>query len=76
MMRALWTCRSWDRTIIGQRRALADVLRLQFYGVPWAVTGIDQEYRADYTPRQIDLAADDTWQSYAPQTWTADRPGV
>ena len=50
-----------DQTIIGQRRALADLLRLQLYGVPWAITGIDQEYLADYTPRAIDLAADTSW---------------
>jgi hypothetical protein len=61
----------WDKTIVGRRRALADLFRLQFYGVPWAVTGIDQEY-PEYTPRAVDLAADDTWQGYAPQTFTAD----
>jgi hypothetical protein len=59
-----------DKTIIKQRRALADLLRLQLYGVPWAVTGIDQDYRDDYTPRAIDLEDDDTWQGYAPQTFT------
>jgi hypothetical protein len=59
-----------DKTIIEQRRALADLLRLQFYGVPWAITGIDQEYRDDYTPRAIDLSGDNTWQGYAPQTFT------
>jgi hypothetical protein len=58
------------KTIIEQRRAMADLLRLQFYGVPWAVTGIDQEYRDDYTPRAIDLSDDDTWQGYEPQTFT------
>ena len=53
---------SWrDRTIFGRRRALADLLRLQLYGVPWAVTGVDQEYRDDYTPRAVDLPADRTW---------------
>jgi hypothetical protein len=60
----------WEKTIVKQRRALADLLRLQFYGVPWAVTGIDQEYRADYTPRAIDLEDDNTWHEYAPQTFT------
>ena len=59
-----------DKTIIEQRRALADLLRLQLYGVPWAITGIDQEYRDDYTPRAIDLRDDDTWQGYKPQTFT------
>lgn len=52
---------AWDETLIGRRRALADLLRLQLYGVPWAVTGIDQEYPADYTPRAVDLPADVTW---------------
>jgi hypothetical protein len=52
---------TWDRTLIGRRRALADLLRLQLYGVPWAVTGIDQEYPADYIPRAVDLPADATW---------------
>ena len=46
---------TWDKTLFGRRRALADLLRLQLYGVPWAVTGIDQEYPDDYTPRAIDL---------------------
>lgn len=49
----------WGRTIIGQRRALADWLRLQIYGVMWASTGIDQFYPAQYEPAQRDFAADD-----------------
>ncbi len=48
----------WDRTLIGQRRALADLLRLQLYGFLWAGTGIDQDIPADYTPRQEDFEAD------------------
>jgi len=59
-----------DRTILGQRRALADLLRLQFYGVAWSVTGIDQEYRTDYTPRAIDLAADETSHGLSRATFT------
>jgi len=35
----------WDRTIVGNRRALMDWVRLQLYGVLWAATGIDQVYR-------------------------------
>ncbi len=48
----------WDRTLIGQRRNLADLLRLQLYGVMWAGTGIDQTYPVDYPRAQTDLAAD------------------
>ncbi len=45
----------WQRTLAGQRRPLADLLRLQLYGVLWAATGIDQDIPASYTPRQEDL---------------------
>lgn len=63
---------TWDKTIIGQRRALADLLRLQLYGVPWALTGIDQEYPDDYTRRAVDLPAYDSWQGYTPDTFSQD----
>ncbi len=45
----------WERTIVGARRSLADLLRLQIYGVLWAATGIDQDIPQFYTPRQEDL---------------------
>jgi hypothetical protein len=47
---------AWSRTLIGQRRGLADLLRLQLYGPVWAATGIDQDYPDTFTPRQEDLA--------------------
>lgn len=59
----------WQRTFIGQRRALADLTRLQFYAVPWSATGIDQTYPADYTRAAHDLEADDSfldWQKTIP----------
>jgi hypothetical protein len=34
----------WDKTLIGARRPLADLLRLQLYGFLWGATGIDQVY--------------------------------
>lgn len=45
----------WDQTLIGQRRAVANFLRLQIYGTLWASTGIDQVYPQDYVHAQIDL---------------------
>lgn len=60
----------WDKTIFGRRRALADLLRLQLYGVPWAATGIDQEYRTDYTPRAVDLPADRAWHGLTEDLFT------
>ncbi len=55
----------WGETLIGQRRAVADWLRLQLYGVSWAATGIDQHIPAEYTPRQSDFEPDASWQDYA-----------
>lgn len=63
---------TWDKTIMGQRRTLADMLRLQFYGVAWDITGIDQEYPDDYTPRAIDLAADTPWHGFDAGDLTPD----
>jgi len=45
----------WDQTFVGQRRALADLLRLQMYGALWASTGIDQVYPENYERAQTDL---------------------
>jgi hypothetical protein len=47
----------WDQTFVGQRRALADLFRLQVYGALWASTGIDQVYPEEYERAQIDLGA-------------------
>lgn len=55
----------FERTIIGQRRELADWLRLQLYGLMWAATGIDQFYPDSYTPRQEDFEADVSWYGFA-----------
>ena len=55
----------WERTLIGQRRALADLLRLQLYGVLWSATGIDQVYPANYTPALTDYEADASFHDQA-----------
>ncbi len=53
-------------TIVGQRRNLADLLRLQLYGFSWAATGIDQYIPPEYTPRQSDFDEDTTWYDFTP----------
>lgn len=58
----------WQRTIIGQRRALADLFRLQLYGVLWGATGVDQYYPATYEPPQADLEADERFHDLLPPT--------
>ena len=57
----------WDRTLIGRRRGLADLLRLQLYGAMWAATGIDQDY-PPYEPAAINLDADPTFHNLKPPT--------
>jgi hypothetical protein len=53
-----------QRTWVGQRRALADRLRLQLYGVMWAATRIDQDYPETFTPAARDLEADFTFHQW------------
>ena len=48
---------SWEQTIVSQRRAIADLFRLQIYGALWASTGIDQVYPQNYEQAQTDLEA-------------------
>ena len=62
-----------ERTLVGQRRNLADWLRLQAYGFSWAATGIDQAIPADIPLRTADFEADLSWQSFTePTTLTPD----
>lgn len=55
-----------ERTIVGQRRDIADWLRLQLYGVLWAATGIDHEIPETYTPRMEDLEDDSGFHGFGP----------
>jgi hypothetical protein len=55
-----------ESTLIGQRRAIADILRLQLFGVPWAATGIDQYYPPTYEPPQNNLENDATFHGLQP----------
>ena len=50
-----------SRTILGQRRALADLLRLQSFGFSWAATGVDQAIPEEIPLRAVDLDPDVSW---------------
>jgi hypothetical protein len=52
---------TWDQTFIQQRKDLANLIRLQLYGVPWSATGIDQFYPENYQRAQTDFEADDSF---------------
>jgi len=62
----------FDRTLIGQRRPLADLLRLQLYGVLWAATGIDQDIPEIYPQRMEDLPDDTSFHNLKPPLKPAD----
>jgi len=66
----------WSRTLIGRRRELADLLRLQFYGVMWSATGIDQLYPSAYPPADRDLEADANFHNWQPPAFPADGLGL
>lgn len=51
----------WEKTFVGDRRAWADLIRLQMYGVMWSATGIDQFYPEKYERAQTDFDADDSY---------------
>jgi len=54
----------WDQTLIGQQRNLADIFRLQFYGVMWGITGIDQHYPEDYEAAKRNFEEDTTFHDW------------
>jgi hypothetical protein len=56
----------WDKTLIGQRRAYADLIRLQLYGVLWAATGVDQEYPDSFPAPKADYDADESFHDLKP----------
>jgi hypothetical protein len=58
----------WNSTLIGQRRQLADLFRLQIYGILWAATGIDQEYSTDYQRAQVDFNSDISFHQMTPES--------
>lgn len=49
---------SYQKTLIGQRKSIADWLRLQIYGIMWAATGIDQDIPEQYPLRQENLSSE------------------
>lgn len=62
-----------DLTIIGQRREIADWIRLQAFSLMWTVTGIDQFYPDDYSLRSEDFDEDLSWHTFdEPTDLTAD----
>jgi hypothetical protein len=60
------------KTIVGQRRNLADWLRLQALGFLWAATRIDQAIPAKIKLRQSDFEKNLSWQDFKEPTTLTD----
>jgi hypothetical protein len=58
----------WENNFYSQRRALADLVRLQFYGVMWSATGIDQDIPTTFEPRAEDLSDELVFHNLQPAT--------
>ena len=56
----------WNNTLLGDRRMLADLIRLQLYGILWSSTGIDQVYPSVYEPAQRDFEKDISFHDWDP----------
>lgn len=59
----------WERSILGQRRALADLFRFQIYGFLWAATGVDQFIPASYEPPQNNFEVDESYYELTPESF-------
>lgn len=53
-----------EQTLVGRRRELADLIRLQFYGLMWATTGIDHHVPEALERPSDDQPEDSTFQDY------------
>ena len=51
---------------MGSRRALADLARLQLYGMMWAATGVDQEIPKTIQPPERDFNLDQSFHNLQP----------
>jgi hypothetical protein len=55
-------------TILARRRDLADIFRLQIYGLLWSASGIDQYYPNSFDPLAVDFSDDASFQDLLPPT--------
>ncbi len=62
----------WDRTIVGQRRELAQLFKHQILGVLWSGSGVDHEIPETYNERLEDLSADLAFHNFMPGDLSAN----
>jgi hypothetical protein len=69
---SVWEPGLRERTLFGRRKEIADVLRLQLYGLLWAATGIDHDHFSPYEPLSHDLKEGDLFYDMPPKTLSDD----
>jgi hypothetical protein len=62
----------WNRTIVGQRRELAQLIKLQMLGVLWSGSSVDHEIPETYNERLEDLPADLDFANFMPGDLSAN----
>jgi hypothetical protein len=62
----------YENSLVGGRRDVVDVIRLQLYGVLWAATRIDQYYPEKFPAALVDFNDDVKYQGWQPRTLTSD----
>lgn len=63
----------WGNTLFGRRRDLADLIRLQTWGLSWTATGHDQAIPEDIPLRTVDFDEDYSWLDFdSPGSMTED----
>lgn len=56
----------WDRTIVGHRAELSELIRLQLFGFTWAATGVDHYIPETYNERMEDLSSEVEYKNLQP----------
>lgn len=63
----------WDRTLLGEKREIKNIVRLQLFGMIWSATGKDQIIPATYPPLRNDFKKRDVmYMDIQPHTMRAD----
>lgn len=62
----------WERTIVGSREELSELIRLQLYGISWAATGVDHYIPETYNERREDLTSELEYKGFQRGELTAE----
>ncbi|MCX8061128.1 MAG: hypothetical protein N3D16_00960 [Anaerolineales bacterium] len=63
----------WQRSLFGQRKALADWIRFQIYGFLWTATGVDHHIPEQIPEKQVDLSDEQNYYSQEPPNLRHDQ---